>query len=557
MKPLRITPLGGLGEIGMNCMALEEGGKIVLIDCGVLFDGRGLGVEVIHADWESLLEREEDIVALVLTHGHEDHLGAVSWFLRDFDVPVYGPAYSLALVRERTGQHPWHTGRKLDLRPLVRGNRYDIGPFTFEPFQVTHSMPECMGLAITTSQGMIVHSGDFKVDASPPEGDRFDFERLAELGKEGVRLLMSDSTNAMSQGRATGEVEVKDALETVVANAKERVIIGLFASNVHRMRSLIEIARKVDRKVVPLGRSVDTHLRIATELGLIGDPSDVLVSRREARLLPRDKMMVLCTGSQGEARAALPRLATANHPDLEIAAGDLVVLSSRIIPGNERPILDLIDTLERRGIQVLHRLIDPGIHASGHAHREELTDLLDLVKPKAFVPVHGTFLHLRAHAELAASRGVPQVLRALNGDVIEVDGDTLRIADRVWSGRIHIDQGGEPVDGRVLADRRGVAEVGVLSISVGVDAAGRVQSRPIVRSTGVFHPEHDGDLVIACEDAAAREIADLRTPRVTADVDAIGDALKRAVRRVCMRELGKKPVVLASVHVNNASGAKA
>lgn len=552
MKPLRITPLGGLGEIGMNCMALEEGGKIVLIDCGVLFDGRGLGVDVIHSDWESLLDREQDIAALVLTHGHEDHLGAVSWFLRDFDVPIYGPAYSLALVKERVGQHPWHQGKKLDLRPLVRGNRYPIGPFTFEPFQVTHSMPECLGLSIETSQGIVVHSGDFKVDASPPEGDRFDFERLGELGKEGVRLLMSDSTNAMSAGRATGEVDVKDGLERVIAGATERVIVGLFASNVHRMRSLLDIARKTDRKVVPLGRSIDTHLRIATDLGLLPDHSDLLVHRRDARSLPRNRTMVLATGSQGEPRAALPRLATANHPDLDIAEGDLVVLSSRIIPGNERPILDLIDTLERRGIPVLHRLLDPTIHASGHAHREELSDLLDLLKPKAFVPVHGTFLHLRAHAELAASRGVPQVLRALNGDVIELDGDSLRIADRVWSGRIHIDQGGEPVDGRVLADRRGLAETGVLFVSVAVDGAGRAISAPTVRSSGVFHPEHDDDLILACERAAHRELAELVSPRITADVDAIGDALKRAVRRVCVRELGKKPVVMAAVHVSGS-----
>jgi len=550
--PLRVTILGGLGEIGMNCMALEQGGEIVLLDCGVLFDNRGLGIEVIHADWEWLLEREEQLKALVLTHGHEDHLGAVSWLLRDFDIPVYGPPYALALVKERSGQHAWHAGRKHDLRPLARGRTESIGPFTVEPFQVTHSMPECMGLAFTTDQGVVVHSGDFKVDASPPPDDRFDFDRLGELGKAGVRLLMSDSTNAMSQGRSGQEVEVKDALETVIANSKERVVVGLFASNVHRMRSLIDIARKVGRKVVPMGRSVDTHLRIATELKLLPDPNDVLVHRRDARNLPRAQTMVLATGSQGEPRAALPRLATGMHPDLELAEGDLVLLSSRIIPGNERPILDLIDTLERRGIPVLHRLLDPGIHTSGHAHRDELNDFLDLVKPQAFVPVHGTYLHLRAHAELATARGVPQVLRALNGDTIEIDGDTLRIAERVWSGRIHIDQGGEPVDGRVLSDRRGLAELGVVFVSVAVDDKGRALSAPKISSSGVFHPDDDADLIASCERAAHREIADLVSPRIVVDTDRITDALKRAVRRICMRELGKKPVVFASVHV--ASG---
>ncbi len=550
-QPLRITILGGLGEIGMNCMALEQGGQIVLLDCGVLFDNRGLGVEVIHADWEWLLDREEQLKALVLTHGHEDHLGAVSWLLRDFDVPVYGPAYALALVKERVGQHSWHAGRKLDLRPLVRGRSESVGPFAVEPFQVTHSMPECMGLAITTDQGVVIHSGDFKVDASPPPGDRFDFDRLGELGRQGVRLLMSDSTNAMSEGRSGQELEVREALEDVIARESGRVVVGLFASNVHRMRSLIEIARKVGRKVVPMGRSVDTHLRIATELKLLPDPHDVLVQRRDAKTLPRAQTLVLATGSQGEPRAALPRLATNMHPDLELAEGDLVLLSSRIIPGNERPILDLIDTLERRGIRVLHRLLDPAIHTSGHAHREELNDLLDLVKPKAFVPVHGTYLHLRAHAELASARGVPQVLRALNGDTIEIDGDSLRIAERVWSGRVHIDQGGEPVDGRVLSERRGLAELGIAFVSVALDERGRAISPPKVTSSGVFHPDDDADLVASCERAAHREIADLVSPKIGPDVERVSDALKRAVRRVCMRELGKKPVVFATVHLTS------
>jgi ribonuclease J len=547
--PVRIVPLGGLGEIGMNCMALEEEGRIVVVDCGVLFDGRGLGVEVIHADWEWLFQREDDVEALVLTHGHEDHLGAVSWFLRDFDVPVYGPPYALALVRERMAQHAWHAGKKADLRPLLRGDVLPLGPFTFEPFQVTHSMPECMGLAIRTGQGLVVHSGDFKIDDSPPPGDRFDFERLKTLGDEGVRLLMSDSTNAMSPGRAIGELEVRETLAEQIAAVKGRVVVGLFASNVHRTRSLIDIARQLGRKVIPLGRSVDTHLRIATELRLLPDPTDVLVPRGQARTVARERALVLATGSQGEPRAALPRLAHGSHPDLELAEGDVVLLSSRVIPGNERPILDMIETLERRGIRVISRATESSLHASGHAHQGELADLMQMLRPKAFVPIHGTFLHMRAHAELASERGVPQILRALNGDAIEIEGESLRIAERVWAGRVHVDQGGEPVDGRVLSERRSLAELGIVTITVAVDRAGRAVSPPRLSTSGVFHPEDDADLVQACERAAHREIADLVTPKITADEDAIAEALRRAVRRVCQRELGKKPIVLASVHV--------
>ncbi len=552
-RPLRIVPLGGLGEIGMNCMALEEGGRIVVVDCGVLFDNRGLGVDVITADWEWLLEREDDVEALVLTHGHEDHLGAVSWFLRDFDVPVYGPPYALALVRERMAQHPWHAGRKADLRPLLRGEVLPLGPFTFEPFQVTHSMPECMGLAIRTGQGLVVHSGDFKIDANPPPGDRFDFDRLRQLGDEGVRLLLSDSTNAMSPGHAIGEREVRDTLAETIAPLTGRVVVGLFASNVHRMRSLIDVARQVGRKIVPLGRSVDTHLRIATELRLLPDPGDVLVPRQQARALPREQVLVLATGSQGEPRAALPRLAVGSHPDLELAEGDTVVLSSRVIPGNERPILDLVETLERRGIRVLSRHTESGLHASGHAHQGELQDLMEMLRPRAFVPIHGTFVHLRAHAQLAAERGIPQILRVLNGDAVEIDGDALRVAERVWSGRIHIDQGGESVDGRVLAERRSLAELGIVVVSVSVDGKGRAVSPPKVTSSGVFHPDDDQDLVQLCERSAHRELADLVSPRLAGDPEQIADALKRGVRKVCQRELGKKPIVLAQVHVVGAS----
>lgn len=548
-SPVRLTPLGGLGEIGMNCMAVEEDGRLVLLDCGVIFDGRGLGVEVIHADWEHLLSRQKDPEALVLTHGHEDHLGAVSWLLRDFpDVPVYGPPYALALVRERMAQHPWHQGRRANLRPLVRGVVERIGPFEIEPWQVTHSMPECMGLIVRTAQGTIVHSGDFKIDHAPPPGDRFDVERIRALGDEGVRLLLSDSTNALSPGRAAGEVGVEETLDELVAAAPHRVVVGLFASNVLRMRSLLETARRVGRKVALFGRSVETHVRIATELRLIPDPGDVLVPRERAKALAREKLLVLATGSQGEPRAALPRLASGSHPDLDLGEGDRVILSSRIIPGNERGVLDLIETLERRGISVLTWRLDPRVHASGHAHVDELEELVALVRPKAFLPVHGTFVHLRAHAELARARGVPNVLRALNGDVVELSDQGERIAERVFSGRVHVDAGGEPIDGRVLGERKGVAETGVLFVSVAIDGSGVALAPPKVRSSGVFHPEDDLELVRECERAAHREMADVVTPRTAADEEKIADAMRRALRRVCQRELGKKPVVIATVH---------
>lgn len=551
---VRFVPLGGLGEIGMNCMLMETaapggGDDAVIIDCGVLFDNRGLGVDVIHADFEHLHDKKASLRALVLTHGHEDHLGAVSWFLRDFpNVPVYGPAYALALVRHRLGEHFWHRGRELNLHPIVRGEAFTIGPFRFEPFQVTHSMPECMGLAIETPAGLVIHSGDFKIDDAPPDGDRFDEARLAELQRRGVRLLMSDSTNALSAGESGRERDVAESLEELVAKHDERVIVSLFASNVHRMRALLEIARRTHRKVALFGRSIETHVKIARELGILPDPSDVLVRRETSREVPREKLLILCTGSQGEAPAALPRLASGEHPDLALDRGDLVILSSRIIPGNERPILDLIETLARRGIRVVHRANDASIHASGHAHRGEQRRLVDLVKPSAFVPVHGTFVHLSAHAALAKEAGVAQTLVALNGTVIELTPTELRTAGQVWSGRTYIDRGGEAVDGRVLGERRGLAEGGIVVVSVRVDRIGRLVGHAEVDSKGVLHAEDHVDVGEDLAHAIERELSELRTPKDTPSDEDIREHVGRSARRFFQRELGRKPPTLVLVH---------
>jgi ribonuclease J len=547
-SPVRFIPLGGLGEIGMNCMVIEHGGRLVVIDCGVLFDQRGLGVDVIHADWEWLLDRQEDVEALILTHGHEDHIGAVSYFLRDFHVPVYGPAYALALVKHRIAEHAWHRARRIDYRLLTPASRLDVAGLTFRPWQVTHSMPMCFGLIIETPQGIVVHTGDFKIDDVPPPGDVFDRASVEPFVERGVRLVLSDSTNALTEGRSGGELAVGEALEEVVAAARGRVIVGLFASNVHRMRMLFDVARRTERKVVPLGRSIETHLRIAEELGVLPDPHDVLVTREAGRMLPPGHTLALATGSQGEPQASLARLASGNHPDMTLGEGDLVVLSSRVIPGNERPILDLVETLERRGIRVVSRTTDPRVHVSGHAHREEQRSLLEWLRPRAFLPVHGTFVHLRAHAEIARAAGVSEVVVALNGEAVELSERGLRIADRVWSGRIHIDRGGEPVDGRVLADRRSVAEWGAAVVSVVVDRAGRLVGEPRIATRGVVVEAEEPELLEDARAAVARELEGLRSPRLVLDDDLVEDAARRALRRFFHAELGKKPLVSILVH---------
>ena len=546
-SPVRFIPLGGLGEIGMNCMAIECEGRIVVLDCGVLFDQRGLGVDVIHGDWEWLLDRAEDVDALILTHGHEDHIGAVSYFLRDFDVPVYGPAYALALVKNRISEHPWHRARKLNFRHLTKDSVVKLGALTFRTWQVTHSMPDVFGMLIETPQGKVVHTADFKIDDAPPEGDLFDREALEGAVHQGIRMLLSDSTNALTPGRAGRELDVGVALEEYVRAAEERVIIGLFASNAYRLRMIIDIARRTGRKIVPLGRSIDTHLRVAEELQMMQDPHDVLVTREHARKLPRKQVLGLATGSQGEPQAALARLASGGHPDLDLAAGDLVLLSARVIPGSERTILDLVETLERRGIRVVQRTNDPRIHVSGHGHRDEQRELLDWLKPDAFLPVHGTFVHLREHAKMAREAGVPHVCTALNGDVVQLDDTGLRVVERVWSGRTHIDRGGEPIDGKTLAERKGVAEWGILVASLVVSSRGKLVGKARISSRGVVG-EEDDDLLRDAERAIATELRDLRSPRLAVDNGAIEDAARRAMRRFFHAELGKKPVVAVHVH---------
>lgn len=546
MGALRLIPLGGLGEIGMNCMAIEHEGRILVLDCGVTFDSRGLGIDLVHADLGYLLERKDAVLGLVLTHGHEDHIGATSWFLRDIPVPVWGPPYAIALVRQRIAEHPFHEIERLDLRTMQPRVEYAIGPFGWELWRVTHSIPDAHGIVIRTPQGTILHTGDFKIDRDPPEGDVFDLERVREIASEGVRIMLSDSTNALAEGRSGGEKEALAALTEIVRECPERVVIGLFASNVGRIAALIELARATGRKVACFGRSVENHVRIATELKILRDPSDVIVPRDRARLVPRSQLMVLATGSQGEGPAALPRLAARTHPDLDLGSGDRVILSARIIPGNERAVWELVNALERRGIHVIHRGNDPRVHVSGHAHRDEQRELIDLVQPRAFLPVHGTWVHLAAHAAIAREAGVPEVVAIENGTVLEIDERGIRPGERVRSGRIHIDHH-EPVSTRVIQDRTLLAQLGVVFVTVLLDRDGRTVEDPWVISRGVIDEELEQDLLDDLRWEIRDSVDALRSPEDRIPEETVRDCVRRAVRRFFGRELGRKPLCFAVV----------
>ena len=542
---LRLWALGGLGEVGMNCLVMEAEQRLIVIDCGLTFPDREPGVELIHPDFETLLRRHQDLLAIVLTHGHEDHVGAIPYLLRDIDraIPVYGPPYALQVLRERLAEvdvphpPPLYELRPRDVLPL--------GPFEITPFRVTHSMPDCLGLVLKTPAGTIVHTGDFKLERDPLDGQSSDEELLRMTGDAGVRLLMSDSTNSEVPGCAGREQDVEAALKSRIEQAPARVLVCMFGSNILRVGAVLRAAAATRRRVLLLGRSLRTHARIARELGMLPDYPTTIVQEDDAQNVPRDELLVLATGSQGEPAAALRRLANGSHHKLKLERGDEVILSSRIIPGRERQVHSMMDALERSGVRVYSRQDDSSLHVSGHAGRDEQARMLELTRPRSFIPLHGSYVHLTRHAALAKTMGVEDALIVENGAVVELDATSMRITGQIPIGRIHL-QGGEAIDGPILSERTRLSEGGVVVVTVRVDANGRLIAPPHIGTRGVVDEDTLEDLGIVhnAEIEVARALKKLGN-----DISrgAIETAVSRAARRVFRDGLGFKPVVHAHV----------
>lgn len=538
---LRLVALGGLGEVGMNCMLVETDRDAFVLDCGVTFPEKTFGADISHARFDYLEERRDRIRAIVVTHGHEDHVGAVPYLLRRLDVPVYGPPYALALLEKRLTEV--EVPDPVDARPLASGRSFGIGDdFEIEPFAVNHSLPDAHGLVMRTPAGIVVHTGDFKIEADPIEGQRFDRAVLERASREGVRLLLSDSTNIDVEGRAATERECAAALEPMIANARRRVVVSTFASNSFRLQTLVEIAKRTRRKIALLGRSMWTHARIQESLGHLDGLSKLLVPTERMESTPREELLVIATGSQGEAPAALSRLARGTHPDLELDPGDMVILSSRIIPGAEVTVHSLIDALERRGVEVRHRRTDPALHASGHACRGEQTEMIELVRPQIFMPVHGTFHHLKTHAQVARDLGVRETLVVENGAVVELDDAGLSVIGHTPTGRVHCAAGDEIADA-VLKDRALIAMHGVVFAAVPISRDLERLSHPRVTSRGLLDPldADDDELVREAEHhlhrALKAKLRDFERP------DEVREAASRALKRFFHDELGRKPLV--------------
>jgi len=523
-EPVRLTFLGGLGEIGRNCACLEVDGRILIIDCGLMFPDLSMpGVDLVLPDFSWLRENADRVEACVLTHGHEDHVGALSYLLRDLSFPIYGSTLTLGLARSRIDEQGLLD--RTELIPVLDGERRWIGPFDVEFIPVAHSVPHGFAIAIHTPQGVILHSGDWKIDLTPVDGRRTDLARIGTIATtEGVRLLLADSTNAEEPGHTVSEREVGTVLRGLfAANRRQRMVVACFASHLHRIQEVADAAIESDRVIATLGRSMAKNVALGRQLGLLRIPDANLRDIEQIGDLPPERVCVICTGSQGEPMSALALMAAGENRWIKLSAGDTVILSSHAIPGNEHSVGRVIDGIHRLGADVIHSGLAP-VHVSGHAKQGEIKTLLAIARPEYFIPVHGEFRHLTHHSRLAMEMGLPddRILLCEDGDVVAITDEGIDFAGEVPAGYLYVDGIVGDVGRGVLRDRRVLAEEGVVIVVVTVDArTGEVVAGPEVITRGwVYAPEAESLLeearkviTISLEDAAAQGSPDFDTLR--------------------------------------------
>ena len=544
-EKLQIIPLGGLGEFGMNCLALHYGEDIIVIDAGLMFpEEELLGVDIVVPDISYLIENRSKVRGIILTHGHEDHIGGLPWILSDLNVPVYGTEFTLAYVEGKLEEH-----RLLDDAELIEilpGHRFNLGVFSIMPIRVTHSLVDCVSLAIHTPVGIVVHTGDFKIELSSPDGHPFDLQAFADLGKQGVLVLLQDSTNVDRTGFTPGEKAVIPRLDDIFGAAKKRLFFSCFSSSIHRIKIAMELAHKHGRKVALIGRSIDNSTEIAQDLGYIDPPAGLIIHPNQIKDTPANKLCILISGTQGEPMSALSRAAVDNHRFAKIESGDTVLLSSRVIPGNEKAIYRVIDHLERRDARVIH---DDGthglIHVSGHGSQEELRMMINLVRPKFFIPVHGDYRHLKRHVELAIATGVPEkVLLLEDGDVLTVDRESAQKTGKVTTGRVCIDNNStaDVVEDTMIRDRKHLGEDGVFLPIIAINKrTGQVEGQPEITTRGFA--ADDPELLRNARDIVARTL-EQSSDEERRDYGVMKDKIRGDLKRFLQKNANRRPLIM-------------
>jgi ribonuclease J len=545
MSALKIIPLGGLGEIGMNCMLLEYENEILVVDCGLLFsDLDQFGVEFMIPDFTYLKARKEKLSAFLVTHGHEDHIGALVFAWKaGIHAPIYASHFTSLLIRERLKEYGLED--RVEVRIFRMGDRLSFRHFQVQTVSVNHSIVDSAAFFIETPVGRIVHTGDFKIDPTPFYGSKIDMDVFAQAGDEGTLLLLSDSTNVEKHTHSLSESVLYQRFEELFSESQGLTVVSMFASNVGRLGQIFELASKLDKKIALAGRSMEQNMRLGMEAGYLKGAQ--VISLADVQHYPRKQVIVVSTGSQGESRSALIRMASGSHPHVRIESGDLVLMSSKLIPGNEKPISRMINQLFRQGASVLYDSVDE-IHASGHATRAELKEMLEEVKPRYFIPIHGEYRHLVHHAALAREIGIPsdRVILAVNGDILELTQESCRIVDHLEEARVLIEgRDGKDVSKLLLRDRRQMGEKGmVFSLLVRNCQTGKVILGPEIFCRGLIHEKKQPELLKKARRVVQDTLSRYGSPSQEVDLQ---ENIRVALRRFFHRAIGRKPVVLSTV----------
>lgn len=541
---VRVLALGGLGEIGLNTMIVSVGKDAFIIDSGLMFPDDSMpGVDVVIPDMDLVLQQDLTIHGFVLTHGHEDHIGALPYALKKVPAPVFTTGLTMGLVENKLNEFGLlNTTTRNVVSP---DTPIDLGPFHIDFFAMCHSVADGVGLAIETPAGVLIHSGDFKLDPNPVDGRLCDLDKIARYADRNVLALFSDSTNVENRGSTSSESTIRPAFEKIFHEARQRILIATFSSNIHRIQQVLDLATEFSRKVVLVGRSMIENTRIASERGYLHVPPDLLVDIKDMNAYPDEEIVILSTGSQGEPMSALSLMAADRHKYLNVGPGDVVVFSSRFIPGNEKAINQIINEFSRRGAHTMYEKVS-NVHASGHASEEELRHLIRLVNPRYFIPIHGEYRHLLRHAGLAVDEGIPQerVLVAQNGDLVEISRDRMHVLEKLDTARIFVHgKGVGDVGNGVLRDRRVLSEVGIVTVVLGVEAeSGRLISGPQLQSLGVTFKDVENEL-LEIVTTAVRDRIDELGPETAEEWEESKEDIRLAVRRQINRILGRKPLV--------------